>query len=109
MSSITKYLLSFSKCKYFKICELYEDSSYTCTHGGGDYCGKFRDFQFGNHAGKKEAHPYFSRSRLCILIFFGFLSNSLYTLQFIRSAKSNFRTYFNHIASFPETKLGDDN
>jgi hypothetical protein len=29
-------------CKYKAICSLYSNSSYTCTHTGGGYCGKYR-------------------------------------------------------------------
>ena len=29
-------------CKYKLICNLFSNSSYTCTHTGGSYCGKYR-------------------------------------------------------------------
>ena len=29
-------------CKFTRSCSLYSNASYTCTHTGGDYCGKFR-------------------------------------------------------------------
>jgi len=31
-----------AKCKYTKTCNLYSNASYTCTHTGGSYCGKYR-------------------------------------------------------------------
>ena len=30
------------KCKFHKICALYQQNSHTCNHGGGDYCGRYR-------------------------------------------------------------------
>lgn len=30
-------------CKFYKKCELFRKDSFTCTHGGGDYCGRYRD------------------------------------------------------------------
>jgi hypothetical protein len=30
------------KCKFHQLCELYSNTSYTCTHVGGKYCGKYR-------------------------------------------------------------------
>jgi len=33
--------LDRAPCKSAKKCPLYAPSSYTCTHGGGDYCGKY--------------------------------------------------------------------
>jgi hypothetical protein len=29
-------------CKFTGSCSLYSNASYTCTHTGGDYCGKYR-------------------------------------------------------------------
>jgi hypothetical protein len=29
-------------CKFTCSCSLYSNASYTCTHTGGNYCGKFR-------------------------------------------------------------------
>jgi hypothetical protein len=29
-------------CKYKAACSLYSESSFTCTHTGGSYCGKYR-------------------------------------------------------------------
>ena len=33
------------KCKYNKICNLYRKNSHTCNHGGGSYCGRFREYE----------------------------------------------------------------
>ena len=30
------------KCKFNRTCNLYTDLSYTCTHVGGTYCGRYR-------------------------------------------------------------------
>jgi len=30
------------KCKFTHSCSLYSNASYTCTHTGGSYCGKYR-------------------------------------------------------------------
>jgi hypothetical protein len=29
-------------CKYKPNCSFYATDSYTCTHGGGNYCGRYR-------------------------------------------------------------------
>lgn len=29
-------------CRYMAICYLYANNSFTCTHTGGNYCGKYR-------------------------------------------------------------------
>jgi len=29
-------------CKFIRSCKLYSNLSYTCTHVGGKYCGKYR-------------------------------------------------------------------
>ncbi len=31
-----------SKCKFTRSCGLFSNMSYTCTHTGGSYCGKYR-------------------------------------------------------------------
>jgi len=31
-----------AKCKFSGLCSLYSNASYTCTHTGGTYCGKYR-------------------------------------------------------------------
>lgn len=31
-------------CKFYLECEFFYVESYTCTHKGSDYCGKYRDF-----------------------------------------------------------------
>jgi len=36
-----------SKCKFIDSCDLYSSDSYTCTHTGGSYCGKFRKLSRG--------------------------------------------------------------
>jgi hypothetical protein len=35
-------LVHNSKCKFSRSCNLFSNSSYTCMHAGGDYCGKYR-------------------------------------------------------------------
>jgi hypothetical protein len=30
------------KCKFTASCGLFSNASYTCTHTGGSYCGKYR-------------------------------------------------------------------
>ena len=37
--------LKTNKCKYHKTCPSYYKSSYTCNHGGGGYCGKYREYE----------------------------------------------------------------
>jgi hypothetical protein len=37
-----------TKCKFTSSCDLYSSASYTCTHTGGDYCGKYRKLSVGN-------------------------------------------------------------
>ncbi len=36
-----------SKCKFTDSCDFYSSESYTCTHTGGSYCGKFRKLDRG--------------------------------------------------------------
>lgn len=43
-----------TNCKFKPICGFYSDSSYTCTHTGGNYCGSYR---------KLSAKPSKSKSR----------------------------------------------
>jgi len=31
-----------TRCKFTGLCSLYSNASYTCTHTGGNYCGKYR-------------------------------------------------------------------
>jgi len=31
-----------NKCEFSSLCDLYSNTSYTCTHLGGKYCGKYR-------------------------------------------------------------------
>lgn len=36
-------------CKYIsQKCPNYSPDSHTCNHGGGPYCGKFREFEKNN-------------------------------------------------------------
>ena len=35
----------FNLCRYFGKCGLSQKTSFTCTHGGGNYCGRFRDLE----------------------------------------------------------------
>jgi hypothetical protein len=32
-----------SPCEFTATCPLYRVDSYTCRHGGGSYCGKYRE------------------------------------------------------------------
>lgn len=32
-------------CKHAKECKLYDKTSYTCSHEGGRYCGKYRELE----------------------------------------------------------------
>lgn len=41
-------------CKYKNECKHFRDTSYTCTHEGGPYCGKFRFFKQQKSKSKKE-------------------------------------------------------
>jgi len=34
--------LKTRKCEFAEACELYRADSYTCNHGGGPYCGRWR-------------------------------------------------------------------
>jgi len=34
--------LEQSKCKFSRLCGCFSESSFTCTHEGGSYCGKYR-------------------------------------------------------------------
>jgi hypothetical protein len=47
MRKTTERLLSSlidgkGKCKFTPSCGLFSNASYTCTHTGGSYCGKYR-------------------------------------------------------------------
>jgi len=47
MKSFNPYILSSlvlreKKCLFSRSCKLYSNASYTCTHVGGEYCGKYR-------------------------------------------------------------------
>jgi hypothetical protein len=58
--SVKKYFILDQRkkqgdCKYKPICSLYTDSSFTCTHTGGSYCGKYRKFS-GKPASDTDDH-----------------------------------------------------
>ena len=36
------------KCKYAKDCAYYHELSQTCANRGGDYCGKYREYEQQN-------------------------------------------------------------
>lgn len=44
------------KCKFWKQCNLYYPDSFTCEHGGGPYCGRWRLLN-----AKEEVDDYFDR------------------------------------------------
>ena len=31
-------------CRFLKVCSFYSCSSFTCSHGGGSYCGQYRKY-----------------------------------------------------------------
>ena len=35
-------MLRRRRCEFAGVCELYRADSYTCNHGGGPYCGRWR-------------------------------------------------------------------
>ena len=39
---LSSLVLREKKCLFNRACKLYSNSSYTCTHVGGEYCGKYR-------------------------------------------------------------------
>ncbi len=39
---LPSFLLPEKQCKFNRSCNFYSYSSYTCTHTGGEYCGKYR-------------------------------------------------------------------
>jgi hypothetical protein len=47
-----KFLFSLinrkTRCKFTPACRLYSTASYTCTHTGGSYCGKYRKLKEQN-------------------------------------------------------------
>jgi len=56
MKPFNSYILSSlvlreKKCFFSRSCKLYSSSSYTCTHVGGKYCGKYRAL---SHVSEKE-------------------------------------------------------
>jgi len=55
MGSLTQHLLSTLQlkinCRFACSCTLYSNTDHTCTHGGGEYCGKYRTFN------KKSLQP----------------------------------------------------
>jgi len=48
MGSRAHYLLSILRfrinCRFACSCTLYSNTDHTCTHAGGEYCGKYRTF-----------------------------------------------------------------
>ncbi len=42
MSKSKKKKRSLSLCPFHTICKYFYEDSYTCSHKGGDYCGKYR-------------------------------------------------------------------
>jgi hypothetical protein len=40
--SFTSLINRKTMCKFTLSCSLYSSASYTCTHTGGNYCGKYR-------------------------------------------------------------------
>jgi hypothetical protein len=41
-SSFSSLINHKERCKFTCSCGLYSNASYTCTHTGGSYCGKYR-------------------------------------------------------------------
>lgn len=39
------------QCKFNNLCSIFSHASYTCTHVGGEYCGKYRALQQTNNKG----------------------------------------------------------
>ncbi len=39
---LSSLVLGEKKCLFNRSCKLYSNNSYTCTHVGGEYCGKYR-------------------------------------------------------------------
>jgi len=37
--------LAISKCRFSNVCDLFSDSSVTCIHESGSYCGRFRQLK----------------------------------------------------------------
>jgi hypothetical protein len=42
---LTFLSLDKASCKDAHLCDCYSSSSYTCTHSGGNYCGKYRSLE----------------------------------------------------------------
>ena len=38
-------------CGFRGVCGFYSDASFTCTHGGSDYCGVYRELKAKEEAG----------------------------------------------------------
>jgi hypothetical protein len=41
-ANLSSFLIREKQCKFNRSCDFYSNSSYTCTHVGGRYCGKYR-------------------------------------------------------------------
>ena len=42
LNILPAFRTQIKNCKFSRVCKLYSNSSYTCTHVGGEYCGKYR-------------------------------------------------------------------
>jgi hypothetical protein len=47
-----------AKCKFTRSCSLYSNVSYTCTHTGGSYCGKYRKLSRPSENFGVQTSPY---------------------------------------------------
>jgi len=47
-SKVSPFLIREKQCKFDHSCNYYSNSSYTCTHMGGEYCGKYRILETSN-------------------------------------------------------------
>jgi hypothetical protein len=46
------------RCKFTRSCSLYSNASYTCTHTGGSYCGKYRKLGISEENFGNQTIPY---------------------------------------------------
>ena len=44
--AISRLFRRWLRCEYHKTCSHYTSQSYTCEHGGGNYCGTWRMLKF---------------------------------------------------------------
>ncbi|MCL4429369.1 MAG: hypothetical protein M1167_01330 [Chloroflexi bacterium] len=47
-----------ARCKFTHSCSLYSNASYTCTHTGGSYCGKYRKLSRPAENAETQTNPY---------------------------------------------------